>query len=99
MGAGAGLREREIIAAQVVALRGGAAGPAGEFECGASAALCWLLEGGPGPVTGEIAGRPRIEQRRMILDNERPISQTPRTYGTRHPARKGRGKNRTANRS
>ena len=47
MGAGAGLRDREVIAAQVAALRGDAAGPAGEFECGALAALCWLLEGGP----------------------------------------------------
>ena len=58
MVAGAGLRDREVIAAQVVALRGGAAGPAGEFERGALAALSWLLEGGPGPVTGEVAGRP-----------------------------------------
>jgi hypothetical protein len=55
---GAGLRDREVIAAQVVALRGDAAEPAGEFECGALAALCWLLEGGPGPVTGEMGGRP-----------------------------------------
>ena len=58
MVAGAGLRDREVIAAQVVALRGGAAGPAGEFERGALAALSWLLEGGPGPATGEVAGRP-----------------------------------------
>lgn len=57
MAAGAGLRDREVIAAQVVALRGDAAEPAGEFECGALAALCWLLEGGPGPVTGEVGGR------------------------------------------
>jgi hypothetical protein len=56
MVAGARLRDREAIAAQVVALRGGAAGPAGEFECGALAALCWLLDGGPGPITGEIGG-------------------------------------------
>ena len=58
MVAGAGLRDREVIAAQVVALRAGAAEPSGEFECGALAALCWLLDGGPGPVSGEIAGRP-----------------------------------------
>jgi hypothetical protein len=58
MVAGAGLRSREVIAAQVSALRGQAAGPVGEFEGGASAALCWLLDGGPGPVTGELAGRP-----------------------------------------
>ena len=57
MMAGAGLRDREVIAAQVAALRGDAARPAGEFECGALAALSWLLDGGPGPVTGEIAGR------------------------------------------
>jgi hypothetical protein len=57
MVAGAGLRDREVIAAQVVALRGGAAEPPGEFECGALAALCWLLDGGPGPVTGEVGGR------------------------------------------
>jgi hypothetical protein len=60
MVAGAALRDREVIAAQVVALRGDAAGPAGEFESGALAALCWLLEGGPGPVTGEDGGRPRV---------------------------------------
>ena len=62
MVAGAGLRSREVLAAQVSALRGEAAGPVGEFECGALAALCWLLHGGPGPVTGkvtdEVAGRP-----------------------------------------
>ena len=58
MMAGAGLRDREVIAAQIVALRGDPAGPVGEFEGGAVAALCWLLEGGPGPVTGEVAGRP-----------------------------------------
>ena len=57
MAAGAGLRDREVIAAQVVALRGDAAEPAGEFECGALAALCWLLDGGPGPVTGEVGSR------------------------------------------
>ena len=59
---GAGLRDREVIAAQVSALRADAAGPVGGFECGASAALCWLLDGGPGPVTGkvtdEVAGHP-----------------------------------------
>jgi hypothetical protein len=54
---GAGLRERDVIAAQVAALRADAAGPVGEFECGAAAALCWLLDGGPGPVTREVAGR------------------------------------------
>ena len=58
MMAGAGLRDRQVIAAQIVALRGDPAGPVGEFEGGAVAALCWLLEGGPGPVTGEVAGRP-----------------------------------------
>jgi hypothetical protein len=58
MVAGAGLRDREVIAAQVVALGGGAAGPAGEFERGALTALSWLLEGGPGPVTGEAVGGP-----------------------------------------
>ena len=57
MVAGAGLRDREVIAAQVMALRGDAAEPAGEFECGALAAFCWLLEGGPGPVTGEVGTR------------------------------------------
>ena len=54
----AALRDPEAIAAQGAALRGGAAGPAGEFERGALAALCWLLEDGPGPVTGELGGRP-----------------------------------------
>jgi hypothetical protein len=58
MAAGAGLQSREVFASQVSALREQAAGPVGEFECGASAALCWLLDGGPGPVTGEGAGSP-----------------------------------------
>ena len=58
MVAGAGLRDREVLAAQVSALRGDAAVPVGEFECGAVAALCWLLDGGPGPVTAEVTGRP-----------------------------------------
>ena len=48
------LRDRESIAAQIAALRGDAA----EFERGALAALCWLLEGGPGPVTDELCARP-----------------------------------------
>ena len=48
------LRDRESIGAQIAALRGDAA----EFERGALAALCWLLEGGPGPVTDELCGRP-----------------------------------------
>jgi hypothetical protein len=48
------LRDRESIAAQIAALRGDAA----EFERGALAALCWLLEGGPGPATNELRGRP-----------------------------------------
>ena len=30
----------------------------GEFERGALAALQWLLEGGPGPLTGEVGARP-----------------------------------------
>lgn len=30
----------------------------GEFERGALAALQWLQEGGPGPVTDEVGGRP-----------------------------------------
>jgi hypothetical protein len=59
MVAGAGLRSREVLTAQVSALRGEAAGPVGEFECGASAALCWLLDGGPGPVTGKVTMRTR----------------------------------------
>ena len=48
------LRDRESIAAQIAALRGDAA----EFERGALAALCWLLDGGPGPVTDEPYDRP-----------------------------------------
>jgi hypothetical protein len=58
MVAGAGLRDREVIAAQVAVLREDAAGPAREFERGALAALCWLLEGGSGPITDELCGRP-----------------------------------------
>lgn len=52
------LRDADVIAAQVAALDEAAAGPTGEFERGASAALRWLLEGGPGPVSGEIARHP-----------------------------------------
>jgi hypothetical protein len=54
MAARSALRDRESIAAQIAALRGDAA----EFERGALAALCWLLEGGPGPVTDEPSVRP-----------------------------------------
>ena len=54
----AGLRDPEVIAAQIAALDKCMARSAGEFERGASAALCWLLGDGPGPVTGEVAGRP-----------------------------------------
>jgi hypothetical protein len=53
---GARLRERDVIDAQIIALR--EVDPMGEFERGALAALQWLLEGGPGPVTGEVGGRP-----------------------------------------
>jgi hypothetical protein len=52
------LREAAVIAAQVAALGEAAARPAGEFERGALAALRWLLEGGPGPVSGEIGRHP-----------------------------------------
>jgi hypothetical protein len=51
------LRDSEIIAAQIAALGNGAR-TAGEFERGALAALRWLLEGGPRPITGEVGGRP-----------------------------------------
>jgi hypothetical protein len=53
VGSQARLREPGVLAAQVEALR---AGPldCGEFERGALAALRWLLDGGPGPVTGEV---------------------------------------------
>jgi hypothetical protein len=50
------LRERAVLEAQVIALR--EVDPVGEFERGASAALQWLLEGGPGPLTGEVGARP-----------------------------------------
>lgn len=53
---GARLRERDVIDAQVTALR--EVDPMGEFERGALAALQWLQEGGPGPVTDEVGGRP-----------------------------------------
>jgi hypothetical protein len=53
---GARLRERDVIDAQITALS--AVDPMGEFERGASAALRWLLEGGPGPVTGKVGERP-----------------------------------------
>jgi hypothetical protein len=57
MVARAGLRDPQVIAGQVAALHECIARSAGEFECGALAALCWLLEGGPGPVTGEVGCR------------------------------------------
>ena len=52
------LRESEVLAAQVAALSEEGGRPAGDFECGALAALRWLLEGGPGPATGEVSRRP-----------------------------------------
>jgi hypothetical protein len=51
------LREPGVLAAQVEALRGQDRSTVGEFERGALAALRWLLEGGPGPVTGEVDRR------------------------------------------
>jgi hypothetical protein len=51
-------REREAIFAQVVALSGASEHPIDEFERGAVAALYWLLEGGPGPITGELSEPP-----------------------------------------
>ena len=55
----AALRDPAVIAAQVAALHECSATSAGEFESGALAALCWLLRGGPGPVTGAADGCPR----------------------------------------
>jgi hypothetical protein len=46
------LRAPDVIAAQVAALCGTGSGPSGEFDRGACTALRWLLEGGPGPLTG-----------------------------------------------
>jgi hypothetical protein len=54
------LRAASVIAAQVAGLREVAARPTGEFERGALAALSWLLDGGPGPMTGEVGRCPGL---------------------------------------
>jgi len=61
------LRDRQVILAQVAALRECVARSAGEFENGALAALRWLLNGGPGPVTGET-GRPPSMARTIVRE-------------------------------
>jgi hypothetical protein len=67
MVARAGLRDRQVILGQVAALRESVARSAGEFENGALAALLWLLDGGPGPVTG-AADRPPTVARTIVRE-------------------------------
>lgn len=67
MGSRARLREPEVLAAQVGALRGPDGRTRGLFEWGALAALCWLLEGGPGPVSGEVDRR-STDARRIVRE-------------------------------
>ena len=47
------LRDRASLAAQVTLLARSGVKSETEFERGATAALQWLLDGGPGPATGE----------------------------------------------
>ena len=54
----AGLRDRASLAAQAAILDGFADKAEGEFQRGAAAALRWLLDDGPGPVTGQLHGDP-----------------------------------------
>ena len=68
MASPARLREYAAIAAQVTALSGPSAPPMGEFERGASAALRWLLEGGPSPVTEEVAGARPTSARAIVRE-------------------------------
>ena len=61
------LRDRQVILGQVAALRECVAKSADEFENGALAALRWLLDGGPGPITGE-SGRPPAVARTIVRE-------------------------------
>lgn len=53
-----GMRDRACLAAQVAILDRSGVKAEGGFERGAAAALRWLLDGGPGPATGEDNGSP-----------------------------------------
>ena len=61
------LRDSAVIAMQVEALREAVERSPGEFERGALAALCWLSDGGPGPVTGDVDGR-RVVARAIVRE-------------------------------
>lgn len=54
------LRDPAVLRAQLAELRSRASGTGGEqsFDQGATDALHWVCEGGPGPLTGSVEGRP-----------------------------------------
>ncbi|MEK6441538.1 hypothetical protein [Pseudonocardia sp. T1-2H] len=57
MSSPARLREPEVLAAQLSALRTVGKRTGSTFCLGAMEALRWLTEGGPGPLTGALIGR------------------------------------------
>jgi hypothetical protein len=52
------VREPQIVAEQIAALRVECERTASRFHVGALDALRWLTEGGPGPLTGHLAEKP-----------------------------------------
>jgi hypothetical protein len=52
------LREHEVLAAALSALCADRNATGSTFCLGAMAALRWLTEGGPGPLTGALIGKP-----------------------------------------
>lgn len=52
------LRERSVLAAQMAELRAREDVGSPQFRRGALDALRWLCVGGPGPLSGELAGLP-----------------------------------------
>lgn len=52
------VRPPEVLAGQIAALRIASKRTTDEFLLGALDALCWLTEGGPGPLTADATPRP-----------------------------------------
>ena len=52
------LRQPEVLAEQMAALRAESKRTASRFSCGALDALRWITEGGPGPLTTRVADKP-----------------------------------------
>jgi len=62
------IRQRPILEQQLAALRElDQTGRATAFQHGALAALTWMIEGGPGPLTGALTARP-VPSRAIVAE-------------------------------